>query len=50
MARLTLVEVLASVFDSGDDSDYFRYLDSESEEEEDKGVSAYTGCGINWFL
>ena len=42
MARLTLVEVLASVFDSDDDSDDFGYLDSESEEEEDEGVSAYT--------
>ena len=32
MARLTLVEVLESVFDSDDDSDDFGYLDSESEE------------------
>ena len=31
---LTLDEVLASVFDSDDDSDYFGHLDSESEEEE----------------
>ena len=41
MARLTLDEVLASVFDSDDDSDDFGHLDSESEEEED-GVSSYT--------
>ena len=40
MARLTLDEVLASVLDSNDD---FGHLDSESEEEEDEGVSAYTG-------
>ena len=37
MARLTLYKVLASVFDSDDDSDDFGYLDSESEEEEDEG-------------
>ena len=42
MAWLTLDEVLASVFDSDDDSDDFGHLDSESEEEEDEGVSAYT--------
>ena len=42
MARLTLNEVLASIFDSGDDNDDFSYLDSESEEEEDEEVSAYT--------
>ena len=42
MTRLTLDEVLASVFDSDDDSDDFGHLDSESEEEEDEGVSAYT--------
>ena len=42
MTRLTLDEVLASVFDSDDDSDNFGHLDSESEEEEDEGVSAYT--------
>ena len=42
MARLTLDEVLASVFDSDDDSDDFGHLNSESEEEEDEGVSAYT--------
>ena len=42
MARLTLNEVLASVFDSDDDSDDFGHLDSGSEEEEDEGVSAYT--------
>ena len=41
MARLTLDGVLASFFDSDNNSDYFNYLDSESEEEED-GVSAYT--------
>ena len=39
MARLTLNEVLASVFDSDDDSDNFSHLDSESEKED--GVSAY---------
>ena len=38
MTRLTLDEVLASVFDSDD----FGHLDSESEEEEDEGESAYT--------
>ena len=32
MARLTLDEVLASVFDSDDDSDDFGHPDSESEE------------------
>ena len=37
-----LDEVLASIFDSDDDSDDFGHLDSESEEEEDEGVSAYT--------
>ena len=42
MARLTLDKVLAIVFDSDDDSDYFGHLDSESEEGEDEGVSAYT--------
>ena len=42
MTRLTLGEVLASVFDSDDDSNDFGHLDSESEEEEDEGVSAYT--------
>ena len=41
MARLTLDEVLASIVDSDDDSDDFGHLDSESEEEEDEGVSAY---------
>ena len=29
--------MLASVFDSDDDSDDFRHLDSESKEEEDEG-------------
>ena len=43
MTRLTLDEVLASVHDGDDDSDDFGHLDSESEEEEDEGVSAYTG-------
>ena len=43
MARLTLDEVLASVLDSDDDSDDFGHLDSESKEEEDERVSAYTG-------
>ena len=42
MARLTLDDVLASVLDSDYDSDDFGHLDSESEEEEDEGVSAYT--------
>ena len=42
MARLHLDEVLASIFDSDDDSDDFDHLDSESKEEEDKRVSAYT--------
>ena len=36
---LWLDEVLASVFSSDDDSG-FGHLDSESEEEEDEGVSA----------
>ena len=39
MARLTLNEVLARIFDSDSDSDNFGHLDSESKEEE---VSAYT--------
>ena len=39
MARRTLDKVLASVFDCDDD---FGHLDSESEDEEDEGVSAYT--------
>ena len=39
MARLTLNEVLARIFNSDDDSDNFGHLDSESKEEE---VSAYT--------
>ena len=43
MARLTLEEVLASILDSDDDSDDFGHLDSESKEEEDEGVPAYTG-------
>ena len=34
--------MLTSVFDSDDDSDDFGHLDSESEEEEDEGVSAHT--------
>ena len=42
MARLTLDEVLASFFGSDDGTDNFGHLDSESEEEEDEGVSAYT--------
>ena len=42
MARLSLDKVLASVLDSDDDSDDFGHLDSESEEEEDEGMSAYT--------
>ena len=42
MARLTLDEALVSVFNSDDDSDDLAHLDSESEEEEDEGVSAYT--------
>ena len=42
MARLTLDEVLTSIFDSDDDSDDFGHLDSENEDEEDEGVSAYT--------
>ena len=42
MARLTLDKVLASVFDSDDDSNDFGHLDSESKEENDEGVSAYT--------
>ena len=37
-----LDEVLASFFDSNDDSDDFGHLDSENEEEKDEGVSAYT--------
>ena len=37
-----LDEVLESDFDSGDNSDDFGHLDSESKEEEDEGVSAYT--------
>ena len=39
MARLTLDEVLASVFDNDNDSDDFGNLDSESEEGQDEGVS-----------
>ena len=39
---LTPDKVLASVFDSDDNSDDFGHLDSESEEGEDEGVSAYT--------
>ena len=35
-----LDEVLASIFDIDDDSDYFSHLDSESEEEEDEGLAA----------
>ena len=42
MARLTLDEVLASVLVRDDDSDDFSHLDSESQEEEDEGMSAYT--------
>ena len=41
MARLTLDKVLTRVFDSHDNRDDFGHLDSESEEEEYKGVSAY---------
>ena len=41
MAKLILDKVLASVFDSDDDSDDFGHLYTESKEEED-GVSAYT--------
>ena len=37
MASLTLDEVLASVFGSDDNSDYFGHLYSESEKEEDEG-------------
>ena len=37
MARLTLDEVLESIFDSDDDSDDVGHLDSESKEEEDEG-------------
>ena len=40
MARLTLVEVSTSVFDSDYDSEDFGHLDSESEEEMDEEVSA----------
>ena len=42
MARLTIDEVLASIFDSDVDSDNIGHLDTESEEEEDEGVSAYS--------
>ena len=34
--------LLASAFDSDDDSDDFGHLDSESDEGEDEGLSAYT--------
>ena len=37
MARLTLDEVLESIFDSDDDSDDVGHLDSESKEEVDEG-------------
>ena len=46
MATLTLNEVLASVFDSDDDSHNFSYLDSESEEKEDEGVYLYLPAAV----